>query len=255
MPSTAELLEVQELRKHFGGVRAIDGASFAVQEQSITGLIGPNGAGKSTTVNAIAGALQPTSGSVSLAGQDITGWPSHRIVGAGLVRTFQVARELSQLTVLENLMLAPQEQVGETAWSAIFQRQATHASEQRNLRKALQWLERFDLYDLRDEYAGNLSGGQKKLLGLARALMAEPAIVLLDEHMAGVNPSLAKRIQAHLQELRDEGTTFLLIEHNLGIVESLCDHVVVMANGSVLAEGTMDELRGNEDVVAAYLGG
>lgn len=251
----ANLLSVQNVRKSFGGVKAINNVSFDVREGTITGLIGPNGAGKSTMVNAISGFHRIDAGSVRLNGIDVTNWPAYRIAQQGLIRTFQIARELKKLTVLENLMLAPQQQFGERAWHSLFFRRKIEEQQQDYLKEALEWLKLFDLYQLRDEYAGNLSGGQKKLLELARALMGKPKLVLLDEPMAGVNPSLALKLQEHILSLKKQGVTFLLIEHNLGIVEAVCDHVVVMAEGKVLAQGKMGDLRENESVVAAYLGG
>ncbi|MCL6452085.1 MAG: ABC transporter ATP-binding protein [Alicyclobacillus sp.] len=255
MSFRGNLLTVSDVRKAYGGVQAVNGASFSVREGTITGLIGPNGAGKSTMVNLISGAERAQSGSIHFANQDITRLPTHRIAHLGLVRTFQISRELQRLTVLENLLLAPQHQFGEKSWAALFARRRIQEEEQRHLRKALEMLDRFSLLPLKDEYAGNLSGGQKKLLDLARALMAEPKMLLLDEPMAGVNPTLTRSLQEHIAALNKEGMTFLLIEHNLSVVESICDHVVVMAEGRVLAEGKMDTLRDNEAVVSAYLGG
>lgn len=254
-PLKDKMLVVEGIKKSFGGVKAVDDVSFEVPKGTITGLIGPNGAGKSTVVGAISGFHKLSSGVVLLDGTDVTNWPAHRIAGRGLIRTFQIARELQRLTVLENMLLAPQGQVGETAWQALFSGRRIVQSERELLSRAVHLLRQFNLFQLRDEYAGNLSGGQKKLLELARALMGGPRLVLLDEPMAGVNPSLAVTLQEHIRTLKDEGITFLLIEHNLGIVESLCDHVVVMAEGKVLAEGNMSTLRENESVIAAYLGG
>jgi neutral amino acid transport system ATP-binding protein len=254
-PFKGNLLSVSDLRKSFGGVHAVDGATFDVKEGSITGLIGPNGAGKSTVVNSISGFHRADSGTIHLAGTDISRYAPHQTASLGLIRTFQIARELQKLTVLENLMLAPHGQVGETPWAALFSRRKIREAEELYLRKALAWLSRFNLLPLRDEYAGNLSGGQKKLLELARALMASPRLVLLDEPMAGVNPSLALTLEEHIRTLQKQGITFLLIEHNLSVVEAICDHVIVMAEGKVLAQGNMNTLRENESVVAAYLGG
>lgn len=249
------LLSLRDVKKSFGGVQAVNGVTFNVLRGGVTGLIGPNGAGKSTVVNLISGFHRADSGKVSLGGDEITGWPSHRIAQQGLIRTFQIARELQRLTVLENLMLVAPRQVGETSLQALFLRKQMAVSEEANLHRALQWLQRFNLYPLRDEYAGNLSGGQKKLLELARALMANPKLVLLDEPMAGVNPSLTLTLQEHIQSLGEDGVTFLLIEHNLAVVEAICQHVVVMAEGRVIAGGDMATLQENQQVVAAYLGG
>ncbi len=255
-PSKDNILTVNELKKSFGGVHAVDGVSFEVPRGSITGLIGPNGAGKSTVVNSLSGFHPVDSGQVTLDGTNVTNWPSHKIAQQGLIRTFQIARELQRLTVFENLLLAPQVQPGATALEAIFSRRKIAAWESKTLGRAVALLKRFNLFEMRDEYAGNLSGGQKKLLDLARALMAAPRLVLLDEPMAGVNPTLAGDLQAHIRDLnREQGITFLLIEHNLGIVEALCNRVIVMAEGRILAEGSMSALRENKDVVNAYLGG
>jgi branched-chain amino acid transport system ATP-binding protein len=249
------ILSVSNVKKRFGGVHAVDGATFDVREGSITGLIGPNGAGKSTMVNLIAGALRPDSGTIRMNTTELTRMQSYQIAQRGLIRTFQISRELQRLTVLENLLLSPQNQLGEKSFAAMFSRRRIREEEERNVRKVVDVLDRFSLLPLKDEHAGNLSGGQKKLLDLARALMAEPKLLLLDEPMAGVNPTLTRRLQEHIVDLNRHGVTFLLIEHNLSVVEAVCDHVVVMAEGKVLAEGKMDTLRDNQEVVAAYLGG
>ncbi len=256
IPLRDNMLVVKDLRKSFGGVKAVDGVSFDVPRGTITGLIGPNGAGKSTVVNSLSGFHGVDGGSVMFDGTDITNWPSHKVAQRGLIRTFQLARELRSLTVFENMLLASNDQPGQTSWQALFLRKKIRDSERDLLGKAVDLLKRFNLFHVRDEYAGNLSGGQKKLLDLARALMADPRLMLLDEPMAGVNPTLAGQLQEHIRDLKDEkGITFLLIEHNLRIVESLCNHVVVMAEGTILAEGNMSALRENENVVRAYLGG
>lgn len=251
----SNVLTVEGLCKSFGGVQAVQNVSFTVREGTVTGLIGPNGAGKSTVVSMISGFIKTDSGRTTLSGKDITNKLPHQIAKYGLVRTFQIAKELQRLTVFENLMLAPFGQLGENPWNALFARKKVLMEERRHLAEAVEWLKKFNLYDLRDEYAGNLSGGQKKLLELSRALMAKPKIVLLDEPMAGVNPTLTKTLQGYISDLRNEGTTFLLIEHNLSVVEAICDHVVVLAEGQVLAQGRMEELRETEAVVSAYLGG
>lgn len=255
MPFKGNALSVSNLAKAFGGVKAVNQASFNVREGSITGLIGPNGAGKSTTVNLISGSLHPDEGSVTLHGQDITKQPPHKVASSGLIRTFQISRQLKSLTVLENMLLAPQNQHGEKSWAALFSRRKIKRDEHEQAGRALQLLQDFSLFDLRDEYSGNLSGGQMKLLDLARAMMVHPKILLLDEPMAGVNPTLARHLQGKITEMNKSGVTILMVEHNLSVVEAICDHVVVMAEGKVLAEGKMDTLRDNEEVVAAYLGG
>lgn len=255
MSQPAEILQVDHVTHAFGGVKAIDDCSFVVPAGQITALIGPNGAGKSTLVNVVSGFYVPHEGHVQFAGQDITKWPSHRRGGNGLIRTFQISRGYGGLTVLENLMVPPQGQAGEQLLNAIFRPKLVAEQERANVTKALELLNTFGLYAKRDDYARNLSGGQKRLLEMARALMAEPRLLLLDEPMAGVNPALAEQLAQHIVELRKTGVTFLLIEHNLGIVDQICDHVIVMASGRALATGTMAQVRANQEVVAAYLGG
>lgn len=255
MPFKSNLLSVSNIAKSFGGVKAVNEASFKVREGSITGLIGPNGAGKSTMVNLISGVLHADEGAVLLGNENISRKQPHEIAAHGLIRTFQISKQLHKLTVLENMLLAPKNQIGESSWQALFRRRQFKEQQDRNVERALTALKTFSLYDLKDEYAGNLSGGQMKLLDLARSLMADPKLLLLDEPMAGVNPTLTRSLQDHIKELNKDGVTVVLIEHNLGVVEAICDHVIVMAEGCVLAEGKMDSLRDNEDVVAAYLGG
>jgi ABC-type branched-subunit amino acid transport system ATPase component len=251
----AAILSCTGLRKAFGGVHAVNGAAFSVQRGQVCALIGPNGAGKSTAVNLIAGALRPDGGRVLLAGTDITGWPAHRIARAGLIRTYQLSREFGRLTVLENLMVSPLDQAGESLWNVFARPRRVRAGEQAQLARALGVLETFGLAALRDSYAAELSGGQKRLLELARAVMAAPRVLLLDEPMAGINPALIDRIGAHITSLAADGITVLMVEHNLGVVERICDHVIVMAEGTTLATGLMSELRANPAVVRAYLGG
>lgn len=250
------VLVVEELRKSFGGVVAVDGCSFEIDRGTITGLIGPNGAGKSTVVNLISGAMKPDSGKVSFNGEVISGLKPHEIGGKGLIRTFQISREFPDMTVLENLIVAARNQEGEKLFNVIFRPSIGKRQDRQLVEKALLTLNTFDLYQLRNEYAGNLSGGQKRLLELARGIMAEPDLLLLDEPMAGVNPALIDRLGDHIVELNKQlGITFVLVEHNLEIVEKICQKVVVVALGSTLAVGTMRELRKNQSVVEAYLGG
>ncbi|MEZ3162812.1 ABC transporter ATP-binding protein [Halorubrum sp. RMP-47] len=255
-PSGAPPLRVEGLVKRFGGVTAVDGASFEVESGSLTGLIGPNGAGKSTTFNCITGVHEPTAGSVYFEGEDITGLRPHRIARQGLVRTFQIARELAEMTVLENLMLAPQGQIGESAIRAVTPGlRGAVVDEETDLRqRAWETLEFFEIDHLAHEHAGNLSGGQRKLLEMARALMTDPEMVLLDEPLAGVNPTLEEKLLDRIHELRADGYTFLLVEHDMDIIMENCEHVIVMHQGSVLAEGTGDEIRNDERVIEAYLG-
>lgn len=255
MSQRAELLQVEHVTHAFGGVKAIDDCSFSVPAGQITALIGPNGAGKSTLVNVVSGFYPHQQGHISFNGHDISKWPPYRIGNHGLIRTFQISRGYGAMTVLENLMVPPKGQSGEQLLNAIFRPKEVEAQEKVNLAKALDLLNTFGLYEKRDEYARNLSGGQKRLLEMSRALMAEPVLLLLDEPMAGVNPALAEQLAQHIVSLRQTGVTFLLIEHNLGIVDQICDHVIVMASGRALATGTMAQVRANQEVVEAYLGG
>jgi neutral amino acid transport system ATP-binding protein len=249
------IVEVRELARRFGGVRAVDGATFAVARGTITGLIGPNGAGKSTVAGVVSGFLSPTGGRVVFDGEDITGWPAHRVARRGLVRTFQLSSEFPRLTVLENLLVAAPDIDGATPAGSLLGRRRWRHSEQLAIDAARELLHSFGLADAEDAYAGELSGGQKRLLEIMRGLMTRPSLLLLDEPFAGVNPTLSLDIQRLLGELRDSGLTMVLIEHELGAVERLCDSIVVMALGRVIAEGTMQQLRANREVVDAYLGG
>lgn len=249
------LLDVQHLVKAFGGLRAVDDCSFTVERGSITGLIGPNGAGKSTAANLITGFLTADFGRVIFDGRDIARLPPHRIAQLGLTRTFQITRELERMTVTENLLAAPHHQLGESFWLGLLRPPAVKRQEEEYLQRALQLLRGFDLYNLRDEYAGNLSGGQRRLLELARVVMTQPKWLLLDEPFAGINPVLAERLGDYIQTLcHEQGITFLIIEHNLALVERLCSTVIVMALGRTIAEGSMAELRENPAVIDAYLG-
>jgi ABC-type branched-subunit amino acid transport system ATPase component len=226
-----------------------------VPRGALAALIGPNGAGKTTLANIIAGALKAEAGKVVFAGTDITGWSSHRIARRRLIRTFQISREFGALTVLENMLAAAPDQAGESFVTAVLRPGVGKRQDAELLERALERLNTFGLYHLRDDYARNLSGGQKRLLELARAVMAEPSLLILDEPMAGVNPALIQVLAQHIVSLGEGGITFLMIEHNLNIVEQMCDYVVVMAEGRTLATGTMAELRNNEEVIHAYLGG
>lgn len=250
------ILGVRNLIKDFGGLRAIDHCSLEVRSGTITGLIGPNGAGKTTLFNVITGFILPDAGQVEFKGDDVTAWPPHRIFSKGLCRTFQIPREHQSMSVLENLMLVPAHQQGERLWNSLL-RPGSVARQEREIRdKALEVLEFVDLAHLSDEYAGKLSGGQKKLLELARTLMADPELVLLDEPGAGVNRTLMKRLTANIERLcRERGITFFLIEHDMDLVMSLCDPVIVMSEGRELMEGTPDEVRADQRVLEAYLGG
>jgi branched-chain amino acid transport system ATP-binding protein len=247
------LLEVSDVVRAFGGVRAVDGASLDVEAGSITGLIGPNGAGKSTLFNCISGFLRPQSGSVFLDGRRIDKKAPHRIAQTGLVRTFQTPRALTRMTVLENVALAAPRNGGERLAGALAP--AARRRERDVRASALELLELVGLDGHVDELAGTLSGGQRKLLDLVRALMVEPRILLLDEPMAGVSPTLRVELLEHILALRDrDGLTLLIVEHDLDFVMRASDRVIVMNNGQVIAEGTPDEVRGDERVIDAYLG-
>ena len=250
-------LEVSELRKEFGGVTAVDGVSFSVDRGSLTGLIGPNGAGKSTTFNCITGVYTPDGGTVRFDGEDITGLSPHRIATKGLVRTFQIARELKEMTVLENLMLAPQTQSGESLLRSVAPRlrQRVKSEERRQVERVWETLEFFEIDHLAHEHAGNLSGGQRKLLELARVLLTDPSVVLLDEPMAGVNPTLERKLLDRIEALVAEGYTFLLVEHDMDVIMDHCETVIVMHQGRNLRTGPPEEIQESERVIDAYLGG
>jgi branched-chain amino acid transport system ATP-binding protein len=249
------MIEVQNLHRHFGGFHAVDGASLKIAERSITGLIGPNGAGKTTLFNVIAGVLPPTSGKVTMAGEDITGLPPHQLFHKGLLRTFQIAHEFSSMTVRDNLMVVPGAQSGERLWNTWFGRRRIAEEERALARRADEVLEFLTIDHLADERAGALSGGQKKLLELGRTMMVDARIVFLDEVGAGVNRTLLNTIADAIKRLHQErGYTFCVIEHDMDFIGRLCDPVIVMAEGKVLAEGTLDEVKSNEQVIEAYLG-
>lgn len=252
--SESSILSCFELRKSFGGVQAVDGATFDVPRGLITALIGPNGAGKTTVVSLLSGQLTADSGIVTFQDTDISGWPSYKIGHLGLMRTFQLSRELSGLTVLENLLVAAQNQLGDNLLNVYFRPGKVKKQERELIEKALEILNRYGLYELRDNRARALSGGQKKLLEISRGVMAEPQLLLLDEPMAGVNPALIERIGEYIVDLKDDGVTVLMVEHNLNIVEKICDNVIVLAEGRTLATGRLADLRENKEVVTAYLG-
>jgi len=249
------MLEVMDLEKNFGGIKAVDGCSLKVEQGSITGLIGPNGAGKTTLFNLITGFYAPDGGEIWFNGEIISGLSPHKIARRALTRTFQIPRELKEMTVLENLMVVPENQVGERIWNSFFRPGVVRRQERELRDEALEVLEFVELIDLANEYAKNLSSGQKKLLELARTLMAEPKMILLDEPGAGVNPTLMKKLTRNIENLRQRGKTFFLIEHDMDLIMNLCDTVIVMNKGRQLAEGTPDEIKKNESVLEAYLGG
>lgn len=249
------MIRVDDLHMHFGGIRAVDGVSIEIAKGSITGLIGPNGAGKSTLFNVIAGHYRPTSGKVWLDGDDITGLPPHALFAKGLLRTFQIAHEFSTLTVRENLMMVPGGQPGESLVSVWTRPARVRAREAEVRRRADEVIEFLQLSHVAGELAGNLSGGQKKLLELGRTMMVDAKIVFLDEVGAGVNRTLLKTIADAIQRLnRERGYTFCVIEHDMDFIAQLCDPVIVMAEGRLLFQGSPEAVRTNEQVIEAYLG-
>ena len=249
------MIKVEDLHKHFGGFHAVDGASLEIAEGSITGLIGPNGAGKTTLFNVIAGVLPPTSGRVTMGGEDITGLPPHELFHKGLLRTFQIAHEFSSMTCRENLMMVAGGQSGETLWNTWFGRKRIAEEERALAARADEVLEFLTIEHLADHKAGQVSGGQKKLLELGRTMMVDARIVFLDEVGAGVNRTLLNTIGDAIMRLNKErGYTFVVIEHDMDFIERLCDPVICMAEGKVLAEGTLAEIKANEQVIEAYLG-
>jgi len=251
---TGPILEVRGVVKTFGGIHAVDGCSLSVRPRTITGLIGPNGAGKSTLFNVIAGLYAPDAGEIVFDGRRLDGTPAHEIVRRGLVKTFQIPREFRNMTVLENLMVVGPPATGERIRDLVFGPYDRRQDEDA-IRKAERVLETVGLRSLRDEYARNLSGGQKKLLELARALMADPKLLLLDEPVAGVNPTLTQHLLGVVEGLRDEGLTFFLIEHDMDVVMKRCEWIVVMHQGRTLAEGVPEAIKANPAVIDSYLGG
>jgi branched-chain amino acid transport system ATP-binding protein len=242
--------------KQFGGNRAVDGASFTIEAGSVTGLIGPNGAGKTTSFNCISGFVRPDAGTITFDGTEITGMAPHRIARRRLIRTFQIPQELSSLTVLENLVLAYPQQAGERLWDSWFRPGRVARDEDAAVVKANEMLDLVALTELTYDRAGTLSGGQRKLLELARALMADPVLILLDEPGAGVNPTLVRRLVEYIRTIQQElGVTFLMIAHDMDLIAQLCDPVIVMAAGQVLTSGHPDDVLSNAEVQAAYLGG
>ncbi len=250
------ILAARGLIMDFGGVRAVNDCAIDVVEGSITGLIGPNGAGKTTLFNLIAGFHKPSAGEVSFRGRRIDGLPPHLIFRAGIVRTFQIPRELKRMRVIENLMLVPADQAGESMWRALLAPRSVRRQELEFEEQALRVLEFTGLSEVAELPAESLSGGQKKLLELARTLMSEPALVLLDEPGAGVNRTLLKRLEDGIRRAREElGITFLVIEHDMALIGRLCDHAIVMDRGSVLTQGRPAAVQRDQRVIDAYLGG
>ncbi|HSH56661.1 MAG TPA: ABC transporter ATP-binding protein [Halomonas sp.] len=249
------MIDVQHVNKAFGGLKVINDCSLSVEAGSITGLIGPNGAGKSTLFNIIAGALPLDSGKVLLDGEEITNRPANELFHKGLLRTFQIAHEFSQMTALENLMMVPPAQAGESLLNAWFKPGRVRSQEAEVRRRALEVIDFIGLHHVRNELAGNLSGGQKKLLELGRTMMTDARVVLLDEIAAGVNRTLLGDLVENIERLnREMGYTFLVIEHDMEMIARLCDPVIVLAQGSVMVEGPIAEIQNNPEVIEAYFG-
>jgi ABC-type branched-subunit amino acid transport system ATPase component len=249
------MMTVRDVHRHFEGMHAVDGVSIDVLPGHITGLIGPNGAGKSTLLAVLAGTLPASEGSIVFDGVDITRWPTYKRARHGLVRTFQLPSEFGQLTVLENLLVAAPHHRGESLHGALLGKRYWSGDERRLVVRARELLERFSMSAKESDYAGALSGGQKRLIEIMRALMLRPRLLLLDEPMSGVHPSIIGEIASYLETLRDEGLTILIVEHELHMVERLCNPVVVMAQGKVIGQGSMTELRRQQEIVEAYLVG
>jgi branched-chain amino acid transport system ATP-binding protein len=248
------LLDVRNLAKNFGGLRAVDDCSFSIAAGSITALIGPNGAGKTTVFNLISGLLHPDGGEIRFRGERVDGLRPHGVSQRGITRTFQIPRELERLTVLENVLLYGKSQSGERLHAALFTRPRFWREEHALVGRAEEILGLVQLAELSQEYAAHLSGGQKKLLELARVLMADPDLVLLDEPGAGVNPTLMTRLVEAIQADNRKGRTFLVIEHDMDLVMTLSHHVIVMSQGRRLAEGPFEQIRRNDDVLEHYFG-
>jgi len=250
------ILEVRNLTKQFGGLTAVDDVSFDIEEGKIVGLIGPNGAGKSTTFNLVSGFLSPTAGDIVFKGREIGNMEPHERAQLGMTRTFQITRELVGLSVMDNMLLAGQDHPGEKAIPALLNTESVRSTEEQVRADAERWLKELDLWELRDEYAGNLSGGQRKLLEIGRALVTEPDIMLFDEPVAGVNPELTDRILEKLTDLQEElGMTFLIVEHDMEVIMSISDEILGMHNGRIISRGEPAEVRQDDEMIEAYLGG
>ena len=253
--SNSEILHVENISKFFGGLAAVNNCSLKIKKGSITGIIGPNGSGKTTLFNLIAGNLKSSKGSVVFNNENITNMPSYQLFSKGLLRTFQIAHEFSNLTVLENLMMVPSNQSGENLITALINPKLVEREEDQLKEKALEVIEFLNLKHLSNELAGNLSGGQKKLLELGRTMMVDAKLVLLDEVWAGVNRTLLKDLGTAILRLnKEKGYTFCMIEHDIDFISRMCDPVIVMSEGSVLFEGTSDEVKKNDKVIDSYLG-
>ncbi len=249
------MLAARDVHRHFEGMHAVDGVSLEVPRGQITGLIGPNGAGKSTFLAVLAGTLPSTSGTIVFDGMDVTRMPPYARARHGLVRTFQLPSEFAKLTVLENLLVAAPHNRGDSLLGALLGRRYWDEDERRLVGEARALLKRFGMTAKESDYAGTMSGGQKRLIEIMRALMLKPRLLLLDEPMSGVHPKVVEEIQHYLEKLREEGLTILMVEHELHMVERLCDTVVVMAQGKIIGSGTMASLRRQREIVDAYLVG
>jgi branched-chain amino acid transport system ATP-binding protein len=249
------VIDVQNVSKSFGGLTAVRNCSLTVTRGSVTGLIGPNGAGKSTLFNLVAGNITPDSGKILFDGQEITGLPPYELFGRGMLRTFQIAHEFSNMTALENLMVVPDRQAGESLWKTWFMPGMVSSREREVRQKANDVIDFLKLGHVKNELAGNLSGGQKKLLELGRTMMVDAKVVLLDEVAAGVNRTLLQDLAANIERMNTElGYTFFVIEHDMDLIGRLCDPVIVMAQGEKIAEGPMSEIRANPQIIEAYFG-
>jgi branched-chain amino acid transport system ATP-binding protein len=249
------VIDVQNVSKHFGGLSAVDDCSLRVERGSITGLIGPNGAGKSTLFNLVAGNIAPDSGRVIFDGADVTGLAPHQLFHRGMLRTFQIAHEFSNMTAMENLMVVPAGQLGESLLATWLSPGSVKAGDAAVRQKAQDVIDFLKLGHVKNELAGNLSGGQKKLLELGRTMMVDAKVVLLDEVAAGVNRTLLQDLAANIERMNQElGYTFFVIEHDMDLIGRLCDPVIVMAQGQVIAQGPMSEIRANPEIIEAYFG-
>jgi len=249
------ILELRDVWKHFGGIHAVAGATFSISQGSITALIGPNGAGKTTLFNVVTGFYRADRGSIMYEGSSVFGKSPHAVARLGMVRTFQITKALAAMPVIDNMMLAAPEQPGERLPLLVARPMGWRRREAEVREQALELLSTFDLDGKADDYAGTLSGGQRKLLELARALMAQPRMVLLDEPMAGINPTLGRRLLEHMQDLRaNQGVTFLFVEHDMDVVMNHSDEIVVMAQGKVIVQGPPEAVRSDQRVIDAYLG-